>query len=152
MTRILAVLIPCLFLAACASAPKNTSELTPAQRAGINRVLDVKETAKGVLYIDLAEGSGETAEPGLRVVTGFSTMLDDGLEVDNSKESGPLNFRVGSHKAMAGVDDGVVGMRVGGKRRLIIPPELAYGAKGVPGTVPPNATLIIDLELYRLMR
>jgi len=149
MKRVLSVAALCILLAACASAPMKTTDLPAAQRSGVDRVLEVRTTGKGVTYFDMQEGTGDPVQIGTRVFIEYSVMFDDGLEFETSKGDKPLIFRVGSHKTLAGVEDGVLGMKVGGKRRLIIPPSLAYGSKGIPGTVPPDATLMFDMELLR---
>jgi len=150
MNRILSIIASCFLLSACATVPTKTSELPASMRAGIAQILEVKSTEKGVMYIDLQEGNGGKAENGVRVLVEYTAMFEDGVEFDSSKGQKPFSFRVGSHKVIPGWDDGIIGMKVGGKRRLIVPPSLAYGTKGVPGTVPPDATLIFDMELLRV--
>ena len=147
MKKVLSVAALCILLAACASAPMKTTDLPAAQRGGVGRVLEVRTTGKGVMYFDIREGSGNPVQVGTRVYIEYSAMFDDGLEFETSRGDKPMTFRVGSHKTMPGVEDGVMGMKVGGKRCLIIPPSLAYGSKGIPGTVPPDSTLMFDVEL-----
>jgi peptidylprolyl isomerase len=106
-------------------------------------------TASGLKYIDIEAGTGATAEAGRTVVVNYTGWLQDGgTKFDSSLErSEPLSFPLGTGGVIAGWDEGVAGMKVGGKRRLIIPPELGYGADGYPPVIPANAALIFDVEL-----
>jgi FKBP-type peptidyl-prolyl cis-trans isomerase len=97
---------------------------------------------------DITVGTGATAATGDTVTIDYIVTLTNGTVIDNSYATGrPYTFRIGAGQAISGVDQGVVGMRVGGKRRLTIPPSLAYGDQGVPPTIPPNATLRFETEL-----
>jgi FKBP-type peptidyl-prolyl cis-trans isomerase FkpA len=101
----------------------------------------------GLKYQDLVVGAGAEAVTGAMVSVDYSGRLTDGREFDSSKGQ-PYRFMLGAHKVIQGWDEGIVGMRVGGKRKLTIPPGLAYGAGGYPGTIiGPNATLVFDVEL-----
>lgn len=97
---------------------------------------------------DDVAGTGAVAEAGKMVSVHYTGMLPDGTVFDSSVSRGqPFSFALGAGQVIAGWDQGVQGMRVGGKRRLVIPPGMAYGANGVPPVIPPNATLIFDVEL-----
>jgi FKBP-type peptidyl-prolyl cis-trans isomerase len=102
----------------------------------------------GLEYIDVAIGSGPAARPGMRASVHYTGWLRDGTKFDSSVDRRqPFQFTLGARQVISGWDEGVAGMRVGGKRRLIVPPDLGYGARGAGGVIPPNATLIFDVEL-----
>lgn len=106
----------------------------------------------GLQYADTAIGNGATPADGKVVVVHFSGWLDNGVLFDSTRQRGkPFGFPLGSGQVIKGWDEGVRGMRVGGKRRLIVPPALGYGEHGVPPIVPPNARLIFDIELIRVI-
>ena len=112
-------------------------------------------TASGLRYLDIETGGGDAAETGKVAVIHFSAWLNDngakGKEFFNSRDRGkPIAFKVGTDRVMQGWNIGVVGMQVGGKRRLMIPARLGYGAKGVEDAVPPNADLIFEIELLEI--
>ena len=94
-------------------------------------------------------GTGATAVSGHTVYVEYTGWLQDGKQFDSSRQPGrtPFGFTLGRGEVIKGWDEGVAGMRVGGKRRLVIPPELAYGASGQPPTIPANATLTFDVEV-----
>jgi peptidylprolyl isomerase len=110
------------------------------------------ELADGLKYTDTKIGDGDVAQKGFIVSVQYTGWLYKnsarGAKFDSSLDRGtPITFTLGKHDVIAGWDEGIAGMKVGGKRTLIIPPELAYGAKGASGIIPPNATLIFDVEL-----
>lgn len=112
---------------------------------------NVVTTPSGLKYIDLQEGTGASPKTGQKVVVHYTGTLEDGTKFDSSRDSGqPLSFKIGVGQVIKGWDEGVGTMKVGGRRQLIIPPELGYGARGAGGVIPPNATLIFDVELIKI--
>ena len=109
-------------------------------------------TDSGLKYEDITVGDGDEAKgPGQFVKVHYTGQLDDGSVFDSSKNRGePFGFPLGVGYVIKGWDEGVVGMKVGGVRRLVIPPELGYGAAGAGGVIPPNATLTFEVELMEI--
>ena len=108
-------------------------------------------TPSGLQYIDLAEGEGATAEAGNNVSVHYTGWLTDGTKFDSSVDSDqPFQFLLGAGRVIAGWDEGVCGMTVGGKRKLTIPSALGYGPTGTGGVIPPNATLVFEVELLEI--
>jgi FKBP-type peptidyl-prolyl cis-trans isomerase len=106
------------------------------------------KTASGLEYWDIKVGTGAVAQTGHKVKVDYTGWLTNGKKFDSSVGTGhPFDFMLGGGQVIKGWDEGVVGMKVGGKRQLRIPPDLAYGPKGYPGAIPPNATLIFDVQL-----
>lgn len=107
-----------------------------------------KITDSGLKYEDLQAGDGDEAAAGNRVTVHYTGWLLDGDKFDSSVDrSEPFVFTLGKGMVIRGWDEGVAGMKVGGKRRLTIPPQLGYGSQGAGGVIPPNATLVFDVEL-----
>ena len=108
-------------------------------------------TSSGLQYVDLVTGNGKVANPGDMAVVHYTGWLKDGTKFDSSKDRNkPFQFSLGAGRVIKGWDEGVVGMKIGGKRKLIIPPELGYGARGAGRAIPPNATLMFEVELLDL--
>ena len=123
--------------------------------AGPARAQPVTTTASGLGIIDTKVGTGASPKPGQTVVVHYTGWLYEsgkrGKKFDSSVDRGqPFEFPIGKGQVIAGWDQGVATMKVGGKRTLIIPPNLGYGANGAGGVIPPNATLIFDVELLRI--
>ncbi len=105
-------------------------------------------TTSGLQYTDEVVGAGDTAKSGQTVSVHYTGWLTDGKKFDSSKDRNqPFSFKLGAGQVIRGWDEGVAGMKIGGKRRLVIPAELGYGARGASGAIPPNATLIFEVEL-----
>ena len=109
---------------------------------------DTVQTDSGLRYIVIEEGEGASPEQGQTARVHYTGWLTDGTKFDSSVDRGqPFSFPVGQGRVIRGWDEGVAMMKVGGKRRLILPPDLAYGNRGAGGVIPPGATLIFDVEL-----
>ncbi len=113
------------------------------------------EMANGLKYTDTVVGTGAEATPGHKVSVHYTGWLYNndkkGAKFDSSLDRGqPFSFALGAQQVIRGWDEGVAGMKVGGKRTLIIPPDLGYGARGAGGAIPPNATLTFDVELLKV--
>jgi len=105
-------------------------------------------TESGLQFEDTVTGSGETARAGHHVTVHYTGWLTDGSKFDSSKDrNDPFEFWLGKGQVIRGWDEGVQGMKVGGTRKLTIPPQLGYGARGAGGVIPPDATLVFEVEL-----
>jgi len=110
------------------------------------------KTASGLQYEDSKQGTGAAAEPGQRCVMHYTGWLwqdgKKGAKFDSSRDrNDPFEFRLGRGEVIKGWDEGVAGLQIGGARTLLIPPELGYGKQGASGVIPPNATLLFEVEL-----
>jgi len=105
-------------------------------------------TESGLKYEDIVAGTGESPKPEQEVIVHYTGTLEDGTKFDSSLDRGePFKFTIGIGKVIKGWDEGVMTMKVGGKRKLVIPPQLGYGSRGAGGVIPPNATLVFEVEL-----
>ena len=112
------------------------------------KMSDVQTTESGLQYVVIEEGTGDQAVAGKKVKVHYTGKLEDGTEFDSSVKRGqPIEFTLGAGQVIKGWDEGIALMKVGDKRQLIIPPELGYGAAGAGNVIPPNATIIFDVEL-----
>ncbi len=106
----------------------------------------IQTTASGLRYIDEVVGTGPDMQSGKTVAVHYTGWLTNGNKFDSSRDRGePFRFPLGGGRVIKGWDEGVQGMKVGGKRRLLVPPDLGYGSRGI-GPIPANATLIFDVE------
>ncbi len=143
------VILAITLLALTGLAIAQTSPAAKPATTGPTKVTgEPTKTASGLEYWDIKVGAGATAQTGQHVKVDYTGWLTSGKKFDSSVGTGkPFDFMLGAGQVIKGWDEGVVGMKVGGKRQLRIPPELAYGSKGYPGAIPPNATLIFDVQL-----
>lgn len=126
---------------------------TVAQASALGgEILAAKErtTESGLRITDLRLGDGPEAQAGQTVIVNYRGTLESGKEFDSSYGRGPFSFPLGAGRVIKGWDEGVAGMQVGGKRKLVIPPDLGYGQRGAGGVIPPNATLIFEVELLEI--
>jgi FKBP-type peptidyl-prolyl cis-trans isomerase len=131
-----------------AFAQMKTAAKKPAAAGPTKVTGEGTKTASGLQYWDINVGVGATAQSGQHVKVHYTGWLTNGKKFDSSVGIRPFDFMLGAGQVIKGWDEGVAGMKVGGKRQLRIPPELAYGAGGTPdGTIPPNSTLIFDVQL-----
>jgi FKBP-type peptidyl-prolyl cis-trans isomerase len=108
-------------------------------------------TGSGLQYDDMVEGTGQMAKSGDTVHVHYTGWLTDGTKFDSSVDRGkPFSFKLGKGQVIKGWDEGVAGMKIGGKRKLKIPSDLAYGSRGAGGVIPPNAELVFDVELLKI--
>jgi FKBP-type peptidyl-prolyl cis-trans isomerase FkpA len=127
------------------STAPNTSAPTKVTGNGVR-------TASGLVYWDIRVGTGDVAKEGSHVRVHYTGWLTNGKKFDSSVDAGkPFDFTIGNGEVIKGWEEGVAGMRVGGKRQLRTPPALGYGAEGTPGgPIPPNANLIFDVRLLQV--
>jgi FKBP-type peptidyl-prolyl cis-trans isomerase len=138
-----------LFLAACGG-----SDASGGAAGGGDFKVDsaaLTKTASGLQYQDVTAGGGAEARDGQVAVVHYTGWLTDGTKFDSSRDRGePFSFPIGAGQVIPGWDEGVAGMKVGGRRKLVIPANLGYGDMGAPPVIPPGATLVFDVELLDL--
>jgi FKBP-type peptidyl-prolyl cis-trans isomerase len=135
------------------NAAANISQHQPIQNKAIaiNKATKAITTPSGLKYTILKVGKGATPKPGQEVFVHYTGTLTNGKKFDSSRDRGqPFSFKVGAGQVIPGWDEALSTMKVGERRKLTIPPKLGYGAAGAGGVIPPNATLIFDVELLKL--
>jgi FKBP-type peptidyl-prolyl cis-trans isomerase len=154
MTKYAAVIAIILALTAVFVLAQSTTRKStkPNTSAPTKVVGDGVRTPSGLVYWDIRVGNGEVAKEGSHVRVHYTGWLTNGKKFDSSVDAGtPFDFTIGNGEVIKGWDEGVAGMKVGGKRQLRIPPALGYGAEGTPGgPIPANANLIFDVQLLQV--
>ena len=147
---VLLLLLVAIAIPACTQKESKTaSEKKGEPAAAANTV----KTPSGLAYVDLVPGSGASPVSGKQVKVHYTGWLENGTKFDSSVDrSEPFVFPIGAGQVIPGWDEGVMTMKVGGKRKLIVPPQLGYGAAGAGGVIPPNATLIFEVELLDVQK
>ena len=131
----------------------DTNQADASALGGPIEAADTRLTASGMSISELSVGEGAEATAGQTVVVHYRGTLEDGTQFDASYDRGtPFSFPLGAGRVIKGWDEGVQGMKIGGKRKLIIPSDLAYGSRGAGGVIPPNATLIFEVELLDIKK
>ena len=135
----------------CGGNSKPNASAAPSTSSPMKVTGQATTTSSGLPYWDIVVGTGATAAPGNMVKVHYTGFLTSGEKFDSSRDRGePFSFPLGGGQVIKGWDEGVAGMKVGGQRQLRIPPALGYGASGAGGVIPPNATLIFDVELLEV--
>lgn len=150
--RIAPIVLVAALIAACSSPDAKPADgtLTFTPSLGVD-LKTMQKTPGGAWYKDLVQGAGAPIAQGQRALIHYDGHLPDGQRFDqNGPTDVPFGFHLGTGEVVRGFDEGVAGMRIGGKRLVVIPPELGYGAQGAPPAVPPNATLVFTIELVSI--
>ncbi|NTW28670.1 MAG: FKBP-type peptidyl-prolyl cis-trans isomerase [Coriobacteriia bacterium] len=133
----------------CSGAPSSAQK--SQTQADVSASSEATPQATSLIVVDEAVGSGAVAKNGDKVTVNYTGWLTNGTKFDSSySRNEPFSFTLGAGQVIAGWDQGVSGMKVGGKRKLTIPPSLGYGARGAGGVIPSNATLIFEVELLKI--
>jgi peptidylprolyl isomerase len=151
MLRSIAIILSASLLLFVASCGKKAETASQAKSQTTGAKMDTVTTPSGLKYVDLKVGTGATPQTGQTCFMHYTGWLTDGKKFDSSRDRNqPFPFPIGMGKVIKGWDEGVASMKVGGQRKLIIPPQLGYGERGAGGVIPPNATLIFDVELLEV--
>ncbi|WP_136527052.1 FKBP-type peptidyl-prolyl cis-trans isomerase [Geomonas ferrireducens] len=143
---VLLLLMAAVAIPACSQ--KEPTKLAAAEKTEKKSAAGAVTTASGLSYTDLVVGTGASPTSGKSVTVHYTGTLENGSKFDSSLDRGqPFVFRIGAGEVIPGWDEGVMSMKVGGKRKLVVPPQLGYGANGAGGVIPPNATLVFEVEL-----
>ncbi|AJE03729.1 FKBP-type peptidyl-prolyl cis-trans isomerase [Geobacter pickeringii] len=146
---VLLLLVAAIAIAACSD---REAKPTGSAKPGISTAAMTK-TPSGLAYQDLVVGTGPEPTRGKPVKVHYTGWLENGTKFDSSVDRGePFIFTIGAGEVIPGWDEGVMSMKVGGKRKLVVPPQLGYGAAGAGGVIPPNATLIFEVELIDVVK
>jgi len=150
-------LLAVAFATGCAAQPESPATPEPQSQPPAEEQPAPSEAPVGEADVtelkieDLTPGTGAEAKKGDAVTVHYTGWLTDGTKFDSSVDSGqPFTFVIGQGDVITGWDEGVAGMKVGGKRKLVIPPQMGYGAQGAGGVIPPNATLVFEIELLEV--
>ena len=149
MTRSLSIVLA-LMLAPLPVAATTTATYTTAGERTKGAPAKTVTMADGLKYVDVKVGKGAIPKAGQTAVVHYTGTFLDGKQFDSSRGRAPFEFVLGQHGVIACWDRAVATMHVGGRRKLICPPAVAYGAKGYPGAIPPNTTLLFDVELLAI--
>jgi peptidylprolyl isomerase len=123
----------------------------PSNSIAMDNNENIITTDSGLKYVEIAEGEGATPQAGQTVTVHYTGTLENGKKFDSSRDRNqPFSFTIGVGQVIKGWDEGLSTMKVGGRRKLIIPADLGYGARGAGGVIPPNATLLFDVELLKI--
>lgn len=140
-----------ILLAACAGSgdqPKAASGFSAELGADTTKMT---KSPAGFWYTDMTAGQGAVAQSGRTVRVHYTGWLPNGKKFDSSRDRGePFAFALGAGQVITGWDEGVKGMKVGGRRKLVLPPQMAYGESGAPPDIPPNSTLVFDVEVLEI--
>src|SRR5450755_1665981 len=149
MKTVIVIVIVAITLACSSLVVGQTAPAHKASASGPTKVTGAPiKTASGLEYWDIKVGTGAVAQAGQHVKVDYTGWLTNGKKFDSSVGTGrPFDFLLGGGQVIKGWDEGVAGMKVGGKRQLRIPPDLAYGAGGYSTVIPPNSTLVFDVQL-----
>ncbi|HJV35541.1 FKBP-type peptidyl-prolyl cis-trans isomerase [Geomonas sp.] len=150
MRNVEKIIVLLLLIAAISIPACSQKEVTaaPEKTAEASAVVGAVKLPSGLSYTDIVKGTGDAPTSGKGVSVRYTGWLTDGTKFDSTEGKGaPFSFTIGRGEVIPGWDEGVMSMKVGGKRKLVIPPQLGYGSSGAGGVIPPNATLIFDVEL-----